>query len=264
MIPRPAEERLFGLIGKPLSHSFSRQYFSARFEKESLGHCRYELFELDDIADINGLIAAHDHLEGLNVTIPYKVKVMPYLDHLDETAQATGAVNCIRIRGGVRKGYNTDCLGFEKSLAESAGLSRIKTALVLGNGGAARAVCYILRKHDIRYEVFARTPVTDHEYDINTVGERGAGAFDLIVNTTPLGMYPDTDAYPPIAYPDLQPRQILFDLVYNPAQTLFLSKGKEKGCTTINGLQMLHYQADAAWEIWNQDQDSNHEQKIYR
>ncbi|MBL7963230.1 MAG: shikimate dehydrogenase [Flavobacteriales bacterium] len=247
---------VFGLIGRSLGHSFSRSYFTDKFKRESLPGHRYELFELAEIGNLRDLIASTPGLRGLNVTIPYKQEVMPLLDVVDPLAAAVGAVNTIAIREGKLMGFNTDVEGFRDTLLPLLpGLidpdSDIRLrALVLGSGGASRAVGYVLREQGIRFRVVSRSR------------ERGDLSWDmldpvslkvcrLLINTTPLGMHPDVGSLPPLPYAAIGPRHTLVDLVYNPPETQFLMFGMERGARTVNGLQMLHAQAEASWRLWN-------------
>ena len=249
--------QLYGLIGYPLSHSFSKQYFTEKFAREGITDCRYELYELPDVADLPQLLASQPSLRGLNVTIPYKQPVIPFLDTLDESARRVGAVNVIKIdRRGKKTGYNSDYYGFRQSLGDW--LRRLgvqpKAALVLGNGGAAQAVQVALQDLGIGYQVVSRQAspqvLTYEQLDGAVLAKH-----QLIVNTTPLGTYPRTDACPPIPYALLTPQHLLYDLVYNPPQTAFLTRGADRGAAVHNGLAMLHLQAEKAWEIWQSGEE---------
>lgn len=241
----------YGLIGKPLSHSFSQQYFTEKFAREELADRRYDLFPLDEITALPQLIAETPGLRGLNVTIPYKQAVMPLLDAIDPLAAAVGAVNTISIEAGRLIGHNTDVEGFRKTLLPLLQAQGKKPrALVLGSGGASRAVAYALREQGIRFRVVSRSREHgDMTYDL--LEPIVVDVCTLIVNTTPLGTHPDTDARPALPYEAIGPRHILVDLVYNPPETAFLSEGKKRGAATANGLDMLHAQAEASWWIWN-------------
>ena len=247
------KKRLFTLIGYPLSHSFSKKYFTQKFAKENIPNHEYDLSPLENIASFPYLISSNPDLVGLNVTIPYKEKVLPFLDEISEEAEAIGAVNTIKIQDGKLMGYNTDVYGFEKSLLDflqKRGRNLVENALVLGTGGAAKAVIFILKKLGIR-------PLT-----VSRNAERGDLTYEdldsvifeecrLIVNTTPLGMLPRTDTFPKLPYERMNANYFLYDLVYNPEKTLFLAKGEEQGAAIKNGLEMLHLQAEKSWEIWN-------------
>lgn len=243
-------EYLYGLIGYPLSHSFSKRFFTEKFDKEQLTHSYYELFPIETIEHFLSILKTHPNLRGLNVTIPYKEDVISYLNMLDESARSVGAVNCIKIENGLLIGYNTDVFGFERSLLEFLEAQQVfpQQALVLGTGGAAKAVAFVFRKLDILFKTVSREPgKADLTYNqLDTLND-----FPLIVNTTPLGMMPNVETFPDIPYHCLNGQHLLFDLVYNPDQTLFLQKGAQQGAATQNGLLMLRYQAEKAWEIWN-------------
>ena len=240
----------FGLIGYPLGHSFSRNYFNDKFLKEKITDCSYSNFELKDIRDLKEVLADPD-LAGLNVTIPYKQAVIAYLGELDPVVQQTGACNCIRIRNGGLKGFNTDVTGFEQSLKEKW-KPEDRKALVLGTGGSSRAVAYVLEKMGISFSFVSRKAGGKPGHLAYEEVDRGIiGTHPLIVNTTPLGMYPEIKACPPLPYEWLTPGHYLFDLIYNPPVTEFLRKGELAGARTKNGADMLKIQADASWEIWN-------------
>lgn len=243
--------RQFGLIGYPLGHSFSKKYFAEKFQKEGIRECAYENYPLQHIGELPALLSAYPLLEGINVTIPYKQQVIPFLHDLSDAAATVQAVNCIDLRHGNAKGYNTDVIGFEKSLLPL--LTPYHTqALVLGTGGAARAVAYVLRKLNIAYEYVSRRK--DPSHHICTYDELDAAMMEqhtLIINTTPLGMYPQVNTFPDIPYDHLNETHLLYDLVYNPSETLFLQKGAERKAAVKNGHEMLILQAEASWEIWN-------------
>lgn len=246
--------KITGLIGYPLSHSFSQDYFTNKFKREGIQDYSYQNFEIDSIEKIKDIIEKYNNLIGLNVTIPYKQSVIPFLDRLSEQAEEIGAVNTIIIdrRKNSPKliGHNTDVIGFSKSLDQLTD-SKPTGALVLGTGGAAKAVLYVLKKNDIKYLQISRNPVNkEKSYDfINTDLIKD---YPLIINTTPLGMFPDINSKPKIPYEFLGRDNYLFDLIYNPPQTPFLELGSKAGAKTINGLPMLIAQAEAAWELWTQ------------
>lgn len=245
-------ERLFGLIGYPLSHSFSKRYFTEKFEREGIAGCRYELFPLEYIEDLPKLLKRQTTLCGLNVTIPYKQAVLPYLQELEAGAEAIGAVNTIRIANGKLTGYNTDAYGFIESLQRFLQESDKQPpgALVLGTGGAAKAVVWALQQLGIPHLSVSRRVEPGCILYENIDKER-LTTYPLLINTTPLGMSPYTGACPPLPYDLLDRQNLLYDLVYNPEQTLFLQKGKQAGCHTTNGLEMLYLQAEKAWSVWN-------------
>jgi shikimate dehydrogenase len=244
--------RKFGLIGYPLSHSFSPAYFAEKFAREGIKDCSYEAFAIETIDKFPALITDGE-LEGLNVTIPYKKAVIPFLDDASEAVEKTGACNCIKIKNGTLRGFNTDVIGFEKSLAEK--LNSLHTeALIIGTGGSAAAVEYVLQKLQIEYLFVSRSisgrspqPITYNDLSPDVIRQHR-----LIINTTPVGMYPAVDHAPDIPYEALTAQHYLFDLIYNPAETLFLKKGAEKGAVTKNGADMLIIQAEESWRIWNE------------
>jgi len=241
--------RLFGLIGKTLKHSFSKVYFTRKFAELGLTDCRYENFELPSIDDFKALLDSHPELEGLNVTIPYKEEVLPYLHWHTQVVREVGACNCIKFVEGRLYGFNTDVVGFKKSLQKVLAPHH-KKALVLGTGGGAKAVGYALKELGIAYLYVSRTKqsagLTYDEVDGNIVKDHL-----LIVNTSPVGMYPNMDAAPVLPYEHLSANHLLYDLIYNPAKTLFLKKGVEQGATVSNGQEMLELQAEENWRIWN-------------
>lgn len=242
--------RLFGLIGKPLTHSFSAQYFKKKFEQEKIEDCQYQLFPLSAIEDFPALLQQHPHLEGLNVTLPYKQQVIPFLSkHFIPTGLA--ACNCIRIREGRCEGYNTDWVGFEQSLLPLLDAKQ-QAAMVLGQGGAAQAVFYVLKKNGIPFTVVGRTkkPGVDTTFDELT-GDQ-LRAHTIIINTTPLGTFPSIHEKPLLPYEAVGAGHLFFDLVYNPSETAFLKEGLLRGARIKNGLSMLEQQAEESWRIWNQ------------
>ena len=240
----------FGLIGFPLSHSFSEKYFSEKFEREDIEDCRYELFPLENIEDVRLLFEVNKDLAGLNVTIPYKESVIEYLDDLDPIAQKIGAVNCIHIDEIQRTGYNTDWKGFRDALTPLLRQPH-QHALVLGTGGASKAVVYALRELGMHVTLVSRNRGTKH-ISYADITPAIMEQHTVIINCTPLGMYPDVEQCPDIPYNLITSNHLLFDLIYNPGETMFLKKGKEKGALTSNGMEMLRLQAEYAWEIWNQ------------
>ena len=242
--------RRYGLIGYPLSHSFSQRYFTEKFEKEGISGCSYTNFPIASINELSGVLNDPD-LRGLNVTIPYKQQVIPFLTTLSPVVEAIGACNCIRIDGAVRTGYNTDVVGFEKSLVKKLA-SHHQQALVLGSGGASKAVEWVLQQMGIAYRLVSRQPrpdTGDLGYDDLDAGL--LACYTLIVNTTPLGMYPKVKECPPLPYEAIGPRHYLYDLVYNPDRTLFLQRGEARGAVVENGHEMLVLQAEESWRIWN-------------
>jgi len=241
--------RRFGLIGYPLSHSFSKKYFTEKFEQEEITECLYDLFPLKTIDELPFLLREYPELEGLNVTIPYKKQVFSFLDETNIPG-GLDACNCINITNGKLVGYNTDITGFEKSLRPLL-RSYHKKALVLGNGGATAAVVFVLQRLGIDFTIVSRKI---HEGAAITYKEINAEIIidnTVIINTTPLGMYPDTDTCPEIPYQFISDRHLLYDLVYNPAMTLFLRKGEARGAAVKTGEEMLLLQAEESWRIWN-------------
>lgn len=237
----------YGLIGYPLTHSFSPGWFTEKFAREAIDAI-YKAYPLEHVEDLEDLLANYP-LRGLNVTIPYKKSVIDLLDELDEAANAIGAVNCIDIRHGIRKGYNTDIIGFEQSLRPLL-KPQHTSALVLGTGGAAKAVQYVLDKLAIAYRLVSRAAhesvITYAELDDELIHQH-----TLIINTSPLGMMPDLHSRPDIPYNAIGEQHLLYDLIYNPAETEFLRLGREHGAGTKNGYEMLVLQAEASWAIWN-------------
>jgi shikimate dehydrogenase len=246
--------RKFGLIGYPLGHSFSKKYFTEKFRNENISDCSYDLYPIEDINLLSGLIGKEPLLCGFNVTIPYKTSVISLLDFISPEAKEIGAVNVVKIErkdGRISlSGYNSDVTGFGNSLRPFL-RNDIKSAIVLGTGGSSKAVCHVLKKLGIAVTLVSRDrkPGSIDYSELNP--DLLADNF-LIVNTTPLGMFPNVETFPPIDYDMLGGKHVLFDLVYNPELTSFLKMGKERGCTTVSGIKMLHLQAEKAWEIWNQ------------
>ncbi|TDQ09727.1 shikimate dehydrogenase family protein [Pedobacter metabolipauper] len=245
--------RKFGLIGFPLSHSFSKKFFTHKFETEQIADCEYDLFPIEDIELLPALLADHTELRGLNVTIPHKLNVIRFLDEVDDAALQIGAVNCISIlnNDGKRwlKGYNTDAFGFRTSL-EPLLKDHHKKALVFGDGGAAKAVKYVLKTLNISFLVVSRKPGADSVSYAEVTPEL-LQEYTLLINTTPLGMSPNIDSCPEIPYASLSEIHLAYDLVYNPEDTVFLQKAREHGAEIKNGLEMLYLQAEHSWYIWN-------------
>ncbi|PRY10701.1 shikimate dehydrogenase [Pontibacter ummariensis] len=242
--------RKFGLIGKKLGHSFSKRYFTEKFQREGIQDAVYELYELPAAQDLAKLLQQDPELVGLNVTVPYKEEVIPLLDELDQAAASIGAVNTIRIRNGRSKGFNTDYVGFKSSLEQFYPQAERGQALVLGTGGAAKAVWAALDALSIPFVKVSRSP-QQNELGYEQLTPERLQDYNLLVNTTPLGMYPKVDNCPSVPYESLTAQHYLYDLVYNPEEPLFLRKGAKVGAKTMNGLPMLYQQADAAWDIWN-------------
>ena len=247
----------FGLTGFPIKQSSSVEYFTMKFRKEGLMDFHYELFPLQDISGLPALIADNVSLCGLNVTIPHKVTVIPLLGKLDATAAEVGAVNTIAIirknNEVILEGYNTDVIGFEKSFLPLLTPGN-HCALILGTGGASKAVAFVLRKNNILFSFVSRHPEGQDQLSYEDISEEVLAAHNIIINTTPLGKYPDISTFPPLPYGLLTSGHLLYDLNYIPEMTHFLQMGAVKGATVKSGLEMLHLQADASWKIWKQQQ----------
>lgn len=243
----------YGLIGYPLVHSFSKRYFTEKFEKENIAST-YENFEIDSIEKFSVVVKNNPEVIGLNVTIPYKEQVIPFLDELDDAAKEIGAVNTIRVqRNGTEvrlKGFNTDSYGFETSIKPFL-KSHHKKALILGTGGASKAVKYVLEKLGIDYLFVTRRVPGEKEINYDSLTKEIIEEHSVIVNTTPLGTFPKTETFANIPYEFISDNHLLYDLVYNPEVTQFLAKGKAQGATIKNGYEMLLQQAEKAYEIWN-------------
>ncbi len=243
--------RKFGLIGYPLSHSFSQKYFTEKFSKENINDCSYQNFSIPAIQEISSVISSEPDLCGLNVTIPYKEQVIPFLDYKNDVVEQINACNCIKIIDGKLHGYNTDVVGFEISLMKK--LKPFHTqALILGTGGASKAVAYVMKKLGIEYKLVSRKSSSDKTIGYNDLTEDMTQSHQLIINTSPVGMYPNVNAYPEIHYQAITSQHYLFDLIYNPSKTAFLQKAEERGATIENGLEMLVLQAEESWRIWNE------------
>ena len=253
----------YGLIGHPLGHSYSKAYFTEKFEQEKIDAC-YDLFDLSDIYQLPDLLRQHSDLHGFNVTIPYKEVIIPFLDEIHPEAKAVGAVNTVKVTAdGKLIGFNTDIVGIETTLyvkeIETAGLSlRGRTtrqpedslnALVLGTGGASKAVQYVLKNNKTPFHLVSRSPKKGH-FTYETLTPEIIKDHLLIINATPIGMAPNIDETPLIPSEAITPHHFLFDLIYNPEETLFLRNGRNHGATIINGMKMLHAQAEASWKIW--------------
>lgn len=240
----------FGLIGKNISYSFSKKYFTEKFSKELFNDCTYENFDIESLDEFPNILKNNPDLKGLNVTIPYKEQILPLLDKLSENATKIGAVNVIRFtKKGKLKGYNSDWYGFKKSL-EPILQPHHKKALILGTGGASKAVAFALDQLGIFY-TFVSREASQNAIDYSLINATTFDNFQIIINCTPLGTSPNTKEFPPIPYEFFTPKHIAFDLIYNPEETKFLKKAKKKGAITKNGLEMLIFQAEKAWKIWN-------------
>lgn len=239
----------YGLLGRTLTHSFSKSYFAEKFKKLGIADAFYQNFEIKSIDEFPLLLSAHPGLRGLNVTIPYKEEVLPFLTEKNDVVEAIGACNTIRIDGGKLGGFNTDVTGFRKAL-EPGLKPHHKKALVLGTGGASKAVCYVLDQLSIEYDLVSRRK-GEGQCGYEDLGEELLSTHHLIVNTTPLGTYPNSNEDPPVPYEFITPQHFLFDLVYNPPKTKFLAEGEKRGAQISNGYAMLVEQAEESWRIWN-------------
>ena len=242
--------RRFGLIGKTLKHSFSKTWFTKKFSEEGIQDCSYENYELQSVDELPALISAHPDLDGINITIPYKEEVLKFLEHNDDMVKEIGACNCIKIQNGVLSGFNTDASAFQRSLSDNL-QSHHQCALVLGSGGASKAVQFALKKMNIDFLVVTRNK-KGHFIGYEDLGQEVIEGHQVIINTTPLGTYPNVDEDPPIPYEWISPQHLLFDLVYNPPKSKFLQQGEKQGARIINGYQMLAGQAEESWRIWNE------------
>ncbi|SMO85916.1 shikimate dehydrogenase [Saccharicrinis carchari] len=248
--------KTYGLIGYPLSQSFSQKYFSDKFKNESIA-ARYLNFPIASIDELPQLLAKHPYIGGLNVTIPYKEKVMDYLTEIDPMAEEAGAVNVVKLDWSHAsrpklKGFNTDIIGFSESIKPLL-KAQHKNALILGTGGAAKAVGFALEKMDIAYQFVSRSPQGQNQTIYEALNAETMAQNTIIINTTPLGMYGDMEAKPDIPYQYTSKQHLFFDLIYNPTLSAFLKAGQDQGASVKNGLEMLHLQAEAAWEIWNRE-----------
>lgn len=238
----------YGIIGYPLGHSFSRGFFTEKFTRESID-AQYLNFEIPDVAMLSDVLRDNPELRGLNVTLPHKQAVIPLLDEMSEEAMEIGAVNVIRVRNGKLKGFNSDIIGFTNSIKPLL-QSHHRKALILGTGGASRAIRVGLNRLGIEWTYVSRSPREGmHTYADLT--PKLMQDYTVIVNCSPVGMFPKVDAAPAIPYELLSPQHLLFDCVYNPEETLFMKKGRKQGATVKNGLEMLHLQAVASWKFWN-------------
>ena len=246
--------KIYGLIGFPLTHSFSEKYFKEKFLHEGIVNTEYRNFPIEKIGDLPSILNENPELRGLNVTIPYKESVLTYLDEIEKSAREIGAVNTIKIEQRAESkhliGFNTDIDGFESSLLEFWD-DRFKKSLVLGSGGASKAVKYVLHKMGVETTTVSRQKKEDRCITYTSLNKSIIQDNLLIINTTPTGMYPNADTFPDIPYNFLSKNHFLFDLVYNPEETEFLKRGKKMGALILNGYQMLVGQADKAWSLWN-------------
>ncbi len=255
-------DKVYGLVGKKLGHSFSKDYFTKKFSDLNLDYS-YQNIELENISDIIPFVKENKNLKGFNVTVPYKEEIIPFLDEIDVTAKEVGAVNTVKIyEDGRLKGFNTDVIGFEKLLEKTTRPQDHKTtsALVLGSGGASKAVQYVLNKKSIPYKIVSRKPyllgVRSEEFRIGyeELNITGFKPYSIIINTTPVGMYPNVNECLELPYSTIESHNVFIDLIYNPEETLFIKKAKAQGAAVYNGMTMLHEQAEASWRIWNENQ----------
>ncbi|MEQ8909728.1 MAG: shikimate dehydrogenase [Vicingaceae bacterium] len=244
--------RVYGLIGNPLSHSFSKKYFTDKFIKDAIQDSTYQLFELDQIDELINLIKVESNLKGLNVTIPFKQSVIPLLDEIDHTAKTIGAINTIKVTEEKKLiGYNTDAIGFRESLRPFLAKEH-QRALILGTGGAAKAVAFVLKQIGIPFYFVSRSEKPSLQtIHYNDLDHKAIETFRLIINCTPVGMYPNTDKTPPLLLDGVGSQHLIYDLIYNPEETKLLAQAKAKGALAVNGLSMLRLQAETAWKIWN-------------
>lgn len=247
-------DSLYGLIGHPLNHSFSKQYFSEKFIQENRNNSRFLDFDFPTLTKFKELIDQHKNLKGLSVTIPHKKAIIRYMDAIDPIARSVGAINCIKVTRQHNDfkltGYNTDIIGFERSFIPML-KSFHRKALILGTGGAAQAVAFVLEKLKIDYIFVSRKPAACKQIRYEIIDQEIMKDHSIIINTTPLGMFPDNNQKPSIPYKEITKQHYLFDLIYNPEKTKFLTLGEEQGAQIKNGFEMLQIQAVESWKIWN-------------
>ncbi len=242
--------QLYGLVGYPLGHSFSKKYFSAKFKREGLHDVVYENFETNNLANLKDTLSKDVRVKGLNVTIPYKTRIIDYLEGYDPTVSKLKACNCIRIGNGNWIGYNTDVIGFERSFLKKL-QPHHHDALILGTGGSSRAVEFVLQKLGISCLLVSREKTAGNIINYNNLDRNILKKHTILINTTPLGMYPNVNEYPQLEYGLITPQHYLFDLIYNPEKTIFLKYGEAHGAVIENGYEMLVEQAEESWRIWN-------------
>jgi shikimate dehydrogenase len=240
----------YGLVGKDISYSFSRGYFKKKFDNLGLDNCSYQNFDLQSISEFPSIVSKNENIKGLNVTIPYKEDVIQYLDHIDAAAQKIGAVNTIKPSKNGLIGFNTDAYGFEKSI-EPHLKKQHKKALILGTGGASKAVAFVLEQLNIEFSFVSRSG-KNNGYTYDQLSEDIISEHTLIINCSPVGTFPNINEKPAIPYQSISNQHLLFDLIYNPDETAFLLAGKANGAAICNGHRMLEFQAEKSWEIWNQ------------
>lgn len=242
--------RLFGLIGYPLDHSFSQEYFNEKWKQEGIKDARFRNFPIRDISEINNLLSEFPYLSGLAVTIPHKTSVIPFLHDIDPVAAQVGAVNCIVIRNNRTRGFNTDVVGFEKAFLRGLKPTH-QSVMILGNGGASKAVSHVCEKLALKKTIVCRNPTQKEEIGWEDITEELMTSSDVVINCTPIGMYPEDKRCPPMPLHCIHEGQFFFDLIYNPAQTVFLKEALARGAHTSNGLEMLMMQAEENWKLWN-------------
>lgn len=240
----------YGLLGRDISYSFSEGYFTNKFKELGITDCKYSTFDLSDISKLKDLLASKPNLKGFNITIPYKEDVLDFLDEIDESANSIKAVNTVKIEGDKLIGFNTDTFGFRTSIKPFFEPQHRK-ALILGTGGAAKAIAFVLEQLGVDYFYVSRNPKTEKEVSYSDLTIEAITNFPFIINCSPVGTFPNVDVCPDIPYEGITPSHLLYDLVYNPEESLFLRNGKERGATIVNGLSMLHHQAEESWRIWN-------------
>ncbi len=243
------EKSRFGLVGKNISYSFSKGYFTQKFKELGLDHHSYENFDLSAIKDVQELIQLNKNLKGLNVTIPYKEAIIPYLDELNPKAEKIGAVNTIKFTKKGLKGFNTDIYGFKKSIKPFL-KKRHKKALILGTGGASKAVAFVFSELGIKYKYVSRNP-KKNQFGYADLNDGVLKKYTVLINCTPQGTFPNIEDKPAIPYQYISNKHLLFDLIYNPEKTAFLLEGEKQGASICNGLRMLELQAEKSWAIWN-------------
>ncbi len=245
---------MYGLLGRKLGHSFSKEYFTDKFSRLNLNDS-YVNIELDDVNEIISFVKENKDLKGFNVTVPYKEAIIPYLDDIDNVAKEVGAVNTVKVyNNGMLKGFNTDVIGFEKLLESTRLQDYMTTSLIFGSGGASKAVQYVLRKNNIPFKIVSRNVDLGIKISYDEINSTGFSPYSLVINTTPVGMFPDVNEYLELPYSTITSQNIFIDLIYNPTETLFLEKARLKGAAVFNGLTMLYEQAEAAWMIWGNEQ----------
>ncbi|MFN3756343.1 MAG: shikimate dehydrogenase family protein [Flavobacterium sp.] len=249
MEQKQKEINWFGLLGRNIEYSFSRTYFADKFEKQQLHQCRYVNFDVQDIDQLYSIFEQYPNLKGFNVTIPYKQAIIPFLNKIADNAKEIGAVNCVKVTPQGLEGHNTDAFGFQTA-TEKILQPHHKKALILGTGGASKAVKYALKKMGIAFQLVSRKP-QDGEFRYEDLNQSIFNEFQIIINTTPLGTYPNIEECPPISYSFFNEYHLAMDLIYNPKKTLFLKSAEANGATILNGLDMLIHQAEKSWELWN-------------